>query len=321
MTTAASTQIVLREPASLPALRAADQGVADALESVLSENTNRVYGTQWRLFDEWCAEVGLVSLPAEPLTVARYLAARAGSGAGIATVRLATSAISKAHEWAKQESPCRDPGVRASLKGWGRRLSKPQRQAGALTADVLAVIRLTAVQPRKRGRGFETAEQAAERAHFDLALVAVLSDGGLRRSEASSLTWGDVQRWDDGSGRITVIRSKTDVEATGAVMAITPAAMQALDAIRPVGAGGDVKVFGLSESQIARRVKVIAKAAGLDDWEFFSGHSGRVGMARRMAQNGAPTHEIERQGRWKQGGGMVGRYTRGESAGSALRYL
>ena len=63
---------------------------------------------------------------------------------------------------------------------------------------------------------------------------------------------------------------------------------------------------------------------GLSDWEFFSGHSGhsgRVGMARRMARNGAHTHEIERQGCWKQGGGMVGRYTRGESAGSALRYL
>ena len=100
--------------------------------------------------------------------------------------------------------------------------------------------------------------------------------------------------------------------------------MNALDDIRPVGAGGEVKVFGLSESQIARRVKVIAKAAGLADWELFSGHSGhsgRVGMARRMAQNGAPTYEIERQGRWKQGVGMVGRYTRGESAGSALRYL
>ena len=78
---------------------------------------------------------------------------------------------------------------------------------------------------------------------------------------------------------------------------------------------------GCRKSQIARRVKMIAKAAGLAGWEFFSGHSGRVGMARRMAQNGAPTHEIERQGRWKEGGGMVGRYTRGESAGSALRYL
>jgi len=197
--------------------------------------------------------------------VARYLAARANTRASIATLRLATSAISKAHEWAKLESPCRDPGVRASLKGWGRRLSRPQRQSGALTSDVLAVIRLTAVQPRRRGRGIETPEQAAERAKFDLALVAVLSDAGLRRSEASSLTWGDVQRWDDGSGRITVVRSKTDAEAQGAVVAINPAAMQALAAIRPAGAGGEVKVFGLSESQIARRVKAIAKAAGLEN--------------------------------------------------------
>ena len=321
MTTAADTQIVPREPSSLPELRAADRGVAESLESVLADNTRRTYDAQWRIFTGWCDEVRLTALPAEPLTVARYLAARANSGASVATIRLATSAISKAHEWAKLESPCRDPGVRASLKGWGRRLSKPQRQSGALTADVLAVIRLTAVQPRKRGRGFETPEQAAERGKFDLALAAVLSDAGLRRSEASSLTWGDVQRWDDGSGRITVIRSKTDAEAQGAVVAVTPAAMTALAAIRPAGAGGEARVFGLSESQIARRVKAIARAAGLENWEFFSGHSGRVGMARRMAQNGAPTHEIERQGRWKEGGGMVGRYTRGESAGSALRYL
>ena len=231
-TTVVSLQIVSQSPPSAPALRAADQGVADALESVLSENTRRVYGAQWKLFDEWCLEVGLVSLPAEPLTVARYLAARAYSGASIATLRLATSAITKAHEWAKLESPCRDPGVRASLKGWGRRLAKPQRKAGALTADVLAVICLTAIQPRLRGRGFETPEQAAQRKKFDVALVAVLSDAELCRSEASSLTWGDVQRWDDGSGRITVARPKTDTEAQGAVVAIIPAAMNAMNVTR-----------------------------------------------------------------------------------------
>ena len=170
---------------------------------------------------------------------------------------------------------------------------------------MLAVIRLTAVQ---RGK-------------FDVALVAALSDAGLRRSEAATLTWGDVVRWDRGSGRITVIRSKTGRRSPGRRGGYYPRCHGSPDAIRPPGVGGEVKVFGLLESQIARRVKVIAKAAGLADWEFFSGHSGRVGMARRMAQNGAPTHEIERQGRWKQGGGMVGRYTRGESAGSALRYL
>ena len=152
-TTAADRQIDPREPVILPELRAADQGVADSLESVLAGNTRRVYGTQWRLFTGWCHEVGLTSLPAEPLTVARYLAARANSGASIATLRLATSAISKAHEWAKVETPCRDPGVRASLKGWGRRLSKPQRQSGALTADVLAVIRHPSGGGGRRGEG------------------------------------------------------------------------------------------------------------------------------------------------------------------------
>ena len=47
MITAAGTDIMPREPTSLPELRAADRGVADSLESVLSDNTRRVYGTQW----------------------------------------------------------------------------------------------------------------------------------------------------------------------------------------------------------------------------------------------------------------------------------
>ena len=59
-----------------------------------------------------------------------------------------------------------------------------------------------------------------------------LGGGAVRRRvasfEATSQTWADVQRWDDGSGRVAVVRSKTDVEAQGAVVAITPA----LDAIR-----------------------------------------------------------------------------------------
>ena len=67
-------QIVPRPPAAAPALRAADQGVASALTSVLPENTRRVYGAQWRLFHEWCDSVGLPSLPAQPLTDAHYLA-------------------------------------------------------------------------------------------------------------------------------------------------------------------------------------------------------------------------------------------------------
>ena len=43
----------------------------------------------------------LRALPAQPLTVARYLAVRAGEGAAVATLRLATSAIAKVHEWGR----------------------------------------------------------------------------------------------------------------------------------------------------------------------------------------------------------------------------
>ena len=44
MTTAASDpEIVPRQPAALPALRAADQGVASALAAVLADNTKRVW--------------------------------------------------------------------------------------------------------------------------------------------------------------------------------------------------------------------------------------------------------------------------------------
>ena len=71
MTTVVNNPQIVPRP---PALRAADQGVASALTSVLPENTRRVYGAQWRLFHEWCDSVGLPSLPAQPLTVARYLA-------------------------------------------------------------------------------------------------------------------------------------------------------------------------------------------------------------------------------------------------------
>ena len=52
----------------------------------------------------------------------------------------------------------------------------------------------------------------------------------------------------------------------------------------------------------------------------YNGHSGRIGMARRMVSAGAPNAAVQHQGRWKHGD-MVARYTRGESAGEALKWL
>ena len=98
--------------------------------------------------------------------------------------------------------------------------------------------------------------------------------------------------------------------------------MRALDAIRPSEAASDVRVFGLSASQIVRRVKAAAKAARIiENWRAFNGRSGRLGLVMRLTEKGAPEHVVERQARRMQRNGIVGRYTSGECAAEAVQYL
>ena len=82
--------------------------------------------------------------------------------ATLAPASATSASIPRSTSGPGHESPCRDRGLREALKGWGWgwgwRLARPQRQAGALTADTLAVIRLTAPKLRARGRGIETPE-------------------------------------------------------------------------------------------------------------------------------------------------------------------
>ena len=105
------------------------------------------------------------------------------------------------------------------------------------------------------------------------------------------------------------------------MVAVAPAAMAALSAIRPAGAGSVVKVFGLSESQIARRVRAIARAAGLENWEFFSGHSGRGAWPGAWPRTARPPTRSSARAAGNRAAAWSARYTRGESAGSTLRYL
>ena len=114
---------------------------------------------------------------------------------------------------------------------------------------------------------------------MDLALLATLRDGLLRRSEAAALTWGDVEFRDDGAALITLRRSKTDQEAEGVVLYIGREAAQALQAIRPAPEllDPEASVFGMTTRNIGKRVTAAAKAAGLGSG--YTGPSGRVGMA------------------------------------------
>ncbi len=56
----------------------------------------------------------------------------------------------------------------------------------------------------------ETAAAAQRRGKVDIALVCLMRDALLRRCEAAALVWEDLQVMSDGTGRLTVRRSKTD---------------------------------------------------------------------------------------------------------------
>ena len=205
------------------------------------------------------------------------------------------------------------PGVRRAMAGLYRMFGRPPLQATPLTSDVAAAIRATATRPRPFQTGRMESESTAERRGLvDIALVAVMRDALLRRPEAADLLWDDVERAPDGSGRLIVRRSKTDQAAEGRMLYLSPRTMADLDAIRPVvPAHGHVSVFGLSGSQIGRRIARSCDAAGYPG--AYSGHGPRVGMAQDLAANGAELPALMEAGRWESPA-MPARYTRSQAA-------
>lgn len=212
-------------------------------------------------------------------------------------------------------------GVRETLRGLTRQLGVNQKQARPLDADALASIGATALNPRRsKGGSLESEETALMRGRLDIALASVMSDAGLRISEVVALRWRDVTDAEDGAGLVYIERSKTDQVGEGAYVVITPDTLAALKLFRKDTEAwtDNDPVFGLSMSQISRRVDSMARAAGLG--EGYSGHSGRVGLALRMTRRGALLQAVQTHGRWKSPA-MPARYTRREKALEALEWL
>ena len=242
----------------------------------------------------------------------------------MATVRLHRAALAAIHKAAGHADPTDNEGVRQILKGIARAHGKPQKQARPLTAEALAAVKATASIKRPfggRGKGLESADRASWRARVDMALLATLRDGLLRRSEAAALAWGDIELRDDGAALITLCRSKTDQEAEGVVLYVGREAAQTLLAIRPAAELLDLKssIFGMTARNIGKRVTAAARAAGLGDG--YTGHSGRVGMAQDLVKSGVELPALMTAGRWKSSK-MLARYTERQAAdrGAVARY-
>ena len=304
--TAETTTLPLPNPESATSELTPHADTAHMLAAAsIAPNTRRAYTTALGRLDTWLAATGV---PLTDPALAEYLSGLFETGKAPAVAAMVVAAVK----------------FRSKLTG-------TEIPVGPATARVLAGFR-RAGQTRGRGQvegvRWEQADAAAALAANgaerlsglrDAAILAVASDALLRVSELAALTVADIDMTEQ---TITVQRSKTDQEGTGAVLFLgqptlqrvqvwlAATGMQAGPLFRALTKGGKVR-SGLSARAFRTIIARRAKAAGVPGR--VSGHSLRVGSAQSLAAAGASVVEMQQAGRWKSPS-MPGQYARKQMA-------
>lgn len=186
-----------------------------------SANTLAAYRSDWSHFTAWCERNEVAALPAEPATVAAYLAdaAQETSETGRsapwryapATLARWVATINAAHDLAGARPPGRDPAVAETLAGIRRlRASPPARKAPILLPDLERIV-----------AGVEVSTwPAAPGGLRNRALLVLGWVGAFRRSELAVLTVADITPHPEDGLHVLVRQSKTDPEAHGQILAL-----------------------------------------------------------------------------------------------------
>ncbi len=271
-------------------------------KGAISPNTERALKADTAVFTAWCSDQAREVLPASPDTVADFIDSMAQVKA-TATVRRYVASIARMHRAAGLEDPTKDETAKLALKRMARANGVRQRHAAALNRPL--VDRMIAAA----GDGL--------RDKRDVALLSVQYDTLTRRSELVALDVEDIDLAEDGAGTVTIRRSKTDQEGEGSIRYLAHDTIEHLAVwleaaeitegalFRAVTMGDRVR-GRLSDRDVSRRVKQMAKQAGLDIDP--SGHSARVGVCQDMVASGFSLPEVMQAGGWKSPD-MVARYS------------
>ena len=274
--------------------------IEDVQAAHLAYNTLRMYRSGWAVWSRWIADrvkrgLPSVAFPADTTEVAAFLVQRADK-VKVGTVIRDFNAIRYYH--AQEGLDVVTPELKKTVDGLKRiNAGRKQRQAAPLTPELLDRMRESFDVDRKK-----------------YALCELLFGGGLRVSEAASLTVGDVERLPNGGGRVLIRKSKSDQFGEGTWVKLPKRTMVALKTCST--STRRTPLFETRKSRhatspftLTRWIRDAVKAVGEDE-DDYSGHSGRVGFAVFLAERGLRTHQIARLGRWKRGE-TVERYLRG----------
>jgi integrase len=291
------------KPPALPAhalsgrLAALAESAKAYARSAQSDNTQRAYAADWKMFASWLRRQGLPEAPPDPEAVGLYLTAQRESGGAelaVSTLERRLAGIGWRYRQIGQPLDIRDRHIATVLAGIRRRHARPPAQKAAIFADELLAM-LATLDMDLRGLR-------------DRAILAIGFAGGLRRSEIVGLDRGPDET-EDGSGWVEIsaggalltIRGKTgwrEVEiGRGSRSDTCPVSL--LETWMRLGRiaqgplfravarkNGGVGSERLTDKHVVRLVKRCALAAGLrgelaegERGRVFAGHSLRAGLA------------------------------------------
>ena len=138
----------------MPAATFAEAAAAKYRRAARADNTRRAYRAAVAAFTVWCDAHRQTALLPLSETVAAFLAAEAGWGLDVNTLRLRRAALRYLHLLAGTPPPIASPVVSATFAGLRRGHRRPLRKKTALVLDPLsaAVQEIPATLPGLRDR-------------------------------------------------------------------------------------------------------------------------------------------------------------------------
>ena len=352
------TGVVLRPPArEAPAYSDADYTIGRATaEGIIAgqakaPNTDIAYERSVRTYEALCETQGRVAFPGTEHTLLEFVSHLQNTPVRAtvlgpaklrapSSIRQAISAVRLAHKrMGYEDTPPLTTHLRDLMRDYQKRYSGAggyKEIRSPIAADALPAILAQCA-------GSDTASVR------DRALVLAGVYGQFRRSELCTLDIADWRRRPTGRPFLFLRHSKTDQLGRGAQVDIIhdncasgscPACcIQAwIDLMASRGLtegalfrgvdkcgriGGEPKVTGtigdrLRGTAVDRRVRLLARRAGLANWETYGGHSLRAGGATAAFLAGRMPSEISRGGRWADGSVQVMHYIRAAEGTASL---
>jgi integrase len=270
------------------------------IDGAYAPSSIRAYKANFERYIAFYESISESALPSDSETVAKYIRKLTATNLKSASIRLATAAISTIHKLNQLPDPTQQPLAKLELRRMHRTLGRTSKQALGITAAMMDKMILAAKNDLYGLR--------------DKALILLAYDSLCRRSELVSIRMGDIE-YDDNDlpTHIRLRRSKTDQEAIGKLIRISPGAQEAIAnwikclkdkegfLFRGISNNGGF-TEKLNPGQINRIYKKLAKLANLPKNQIrnISGHSIRIGAAQDLLLSGISLPMLMNKGRWSK---------------------